>query len=108
MIASISSPGRDSHREASSLLNEIIVARSAFEAYLISSAFLNVVVTTGQENGPYSSAPRLEDRSSQPPMMMRSGSRKLATAEPSWRNSGFIARPMFAPIVFPDARASAD
>src|ERR1051325_4391149 len=107
MIASISSPGRVSHSEASSLLNEIIVASKAFEAYLISSAFLNEVVTMGQENGAYSSATRAADCSSHPPMTMRSGSRKLATAEPSWRNSGFIASPSSSPIAFPDARASA-
>ena len=74
---------------AISLMNEIFVARNAFEAYLIISAVRTSVIWIGTSSGSYSSATRCAASASVEPSTTRAGRMKLITAEPSWRNSGF-------------------
>ena len=76
---------------AISLMNEILVARKAFEASLIISALATSVLTTGASSGAYRAATRSANsrEPSSAPTTTRSGFMKSATALPSFRNSGF-------------------
>ena len=76
---------------AISLMNEIFVARKAFEASLIISALATSVRTIGAPSGSYSAATRSasDSESSSAPTTTRSGCMKSSTAVPSFRNSGF-------------------
>ena len=70
-------------------MNEILVARKAFEPYLIISADATSVRMTGASRSAYRSATAWPSASSDAPMTIRSGSMKSASARPSRRNSGF-------------------
>src|ERR1035438_9930984 len=96
---------------ATSLANPILTARNALAAYLIISALVSVVVTTGTcataagrgrkagasklcaTSGRYNSRSICSVRSSSAPSTMRSGYRESAMALPSRRNSGLLATP---------------
>ncbi len=80
-----------SHTFATSLMNEILVARNAFEASLIISDEVTSVRTMFSAIGAYSSAMRSAIAGSSAPITTRSGSAKSRTAVPSRRNSGFEA-----------------
>ena len=89
-----------SHRFAISLMNEILVARKAFEAYLMSSAVSSVVSTIGvsiRNSGSWSFLRMVRARGVSAPMTTRSGRMKVSIAEPSRRNSGFEATSNSAP-----------
>src|SRR6266542_4332694 len=83
-----------SHRLAISLMNDTLVARKAFEAYLISSADAASVTRIGARRLRYSSETRTATPVSWQPITTRVGSRKSCTAAPSRRNSGFDATPI--------------
>jgi hypothetical protein len=78
-----------SHRLARALTKETLVARKAFEAYLIISAVRRSVITTSVGMLRYSSATRRAAAASVEPSTTRSGFLKSSIAEPSRRNSGF-------------------
>src|SRR5262245_17774606 len=80
-----------SHTFAIALMNEIFVARYAFDACLIISADAASVTTIGAGTPRYSSETRTATVASSQPMTMRCGWRKSRTAVPSRRNSGFDA-----------------
>jgi len=73
---------------AISLIKEILVAKKAFEAYLIISAVRISVTNIGTRSGAYNSATRSQASVSLEPKTIRSGCIKSATADPSRRNSG--------------------
>ena len=73
---------------AISLMNEILVARNAFDAYLIISALAGSVRTTVAFRSVYSASTAAPSASSSAPITIRSGSMKSAMARPSRRNSG--------------------
>ena len=80
-----------SHTLAISLMNEILVARKALEAYLTISAVGTLVRTTSVSMPRYSASTAAPSSSRKLPMTMRSGSRKSWMAAPSRRNSGLEA-----------------
>ena len=80
-----------SQRFAIALMNEIFVARNAFDAYLIISADAGSVTSIGASTVAYSALTRTVLSGSSHPMTMRFGLRKSCTAWPSRRNSGFDA-----------------
>ncbi len=88
---SATSASTSSQTFAISLMNEILVARNAFEASLISSDEAMSVMTISSVIGAYSSASRDAETGSAAPTTTRSGCMKSASAEPSRRNSGFEA-----------------
>ena len=73
---------------AISLMKEILVARKALDASLIISALAMSVRTSGAAKGSYRRATASPAQSPSSPITTRSGCRKSATAEPSFRNSG--------------------
>ena len=77
-----------SHTLAISLMNEIFVARNAFEASFTISALAMSVRTIGAPRGAYSSTTASPAQPSSSPTITRSGCMKSCTAEPSRRNSG--------------------
>ena len=81
---------------AISLMNEILVARKAFEASLIISALATSVLTTGASSGAYRASTRsaYSCDSSSAPTTTRSGLMKSPTALPSFRNSGLETYPV--------------
>ena len=74
---------------AISLINEIFVAKKAFEAYLIISAVRISVLTIGQRSGAYNSSIAAIAFGFFEPRTTRSGRIKSPIADPSRRNSGF-------------------
>ena len=78
-----------SHRLATALMKEILVARKAFDAYLIVSADGGSVTISGASSRSNRDDTRMAEAESSLPMTMRSGCRQSWTAEPSRRNSGF-------------------
>ena len=66
----------------------ILVARKAFEAYLMVSAVVGSVMTIAAPEDPNSSATAVAARASVEPTTIRSGWRLSLTAVPSRRNSG--------------------
>ena len=76
---------------AISLMNEIFVARNAFEASLIISALATSARRMLAPSGAYSASTRSANSSerSSAPITTRSGFMKSWTAVPSLRNSGF-------------------
>src|SRR5204862_3046694 len=70
------------------LANETLVAKKAFDAYLMVSALAGSVTSNGAWIPSKSAATRPAVVSSSQPMTMRSGWRKSCTAEPSRKNSG--------------------
>src|SRR3954463_666003 len=82
-----------SHRLAMALMYEILVARNAFDAYLIISADAGSVTRIGACTSRYRSDTRTATAVSSQPITTRAGSRKSRTAVPSRRNSGFDATP---------------
>ncbi len=80
-----------SHRLAIALMNDTLVARNAFDAYLIISADAGSVTSTGACRPRYSSETRTAASGDVHPITIRSGARKSCTAWPSRRNSGFDA-----------------
>src|SRR5580693_8309075 len=87
-ITSLTSAPTASHRVARPLTKLSLVARKAFEAYLMSSADDGVVITTWAPVLPNSRATLLAAPASSLPMMTRSGCWQSRTAVPSRRNSG--------------------
>ncbi len=73
---------------AISLMNEILVARNALDAYLIISAVATVVRTTVVSMSAKSCWTSSPSVSRYAPITMRSGCRTSSTAAPSRRNSG--------------------
>src|SRR6266576_2610036 len=73
---------------AISLMNEILVARKALEAYLIISAVRRSVMTIGARRGRCNWATLLAASLSVEPSTVRCGLLKSVMAEPSRRNSG--------------------
>ncbi len=69
--------------------------------YFIISAVLRLVATIGTSKPAYTLFMTSRLLASSAPMTMRSGSMKSATAFPSRRNSGFIAKPN-SPDCFPE------
>ena len=69
-------------------MNEIFVARKAFDASLTISALAMSVRTTGAPNGEYRSTTASPAQSPSSPTTTRSGCMKSRTADPSLRNSG--------------------
>ena len=84
---------------AISLMKLILVARNAFEAYLIISAVRMSVLMIGGSGcrSRYRPATRSMASGSVPPSTTRSGWRKSSTAEPSRRNSGLLTTRKRAP-----------
>src|SRR3954467_1605407 len=76
---------------AMALTKETLVARNAFDAYLMVSAEAGSVTITGAWMPSKREATRPAVAWSSQPITMRSGWRKSWTAEPSRRNSGFDA-----------------
>src|SRR5664279_87432 len=85
------SASTDSHRFAIALMNEILVARNALDAYLIISADAGSVTRIGALRFLYRSDTRTATEASVQPITTRFGSRKSRIEEPSRRNSGFDA-----------------
>ena len=88
-----------SHSPAMVLMKVSLVARNAFEAYLMSSEVVASVMTAGAPESLNSSATRTAASRSSAPTTTRSGLSESATAVPSRRNSGLettttSARPM--------------
>ncbi len=77
-----------SHRPAIVLMNVSLVARNAFEAYLMSSEVVASVMTAGAPESLNNSATRTAASRSSAPTTTRSGLSESATAVPSLRNSG--------------------
>ena len=78
---------------AISFMNEIFVARSAFDAYLASSALAQSITMIGapvRVNGWCSATISSAPRGSSAPMTTRSGFMKSSTAAPCFRNSGLL------------------
>src|SRR5207302_3121135 len=73
---------------AISLMNEILVAKNAFDAYLIISAVRRSVIITRQRSVRYSCATVSAAWRSVDPSTTRSGCMKSISALPSRRNSG--------------------
>ena len=71
-----------------SLMNEILVARKAFEAYLIISAVRKSVTTIGARSERCSCATRSAASLFNDPSTVRCGLMKSAIALPSRKNSG--------------------
>ena len=69
-----------SHKFAIALMNEIFVARNAFDAYLIISADAGSVTSIGASTVAYSALTRTALSGSSHPMTMRFGLRKSWTA----------------------------
>src|SRR3954451_9533301 len=80
-----------SHRLAIALMNEILVARNAFDAYLIISADAGAVTMIGALRFLYRSETRTATDASVQPITTRFGSRKSRIDVHSRRNSGFDA-----------------
>src|SRR3954452_20448921 len=80
-----------SQRFAIALTNEILVARNAFDAYLIISAEAGSVTRIGACRLRYRSETRTATDASVQPITTRFGSRKSRTDVPSRRNSGVDA-----------------
>src|SRR5437763_9815888 len=77
-----------SQRLATALTKLTLVARKAFDAYLIVSADEGSVTISGAWMALYRAATRMADAWSSLPMTIRSGWKQSCTAEPSRRNSG--------------------
>ena len=74
-------------------MNEIFVARSAFDAYFASSALAQSITMMGapvRVNGWCSATISSAPRGSSAPMTTRSGFMKSSTAAPCFRNSGLL------------------
>ncbi len=71
------------------LMKEILAARNAFEAYLITSAEGRSVMIIGRSSGAYSSTSVIATCWVGAPITIRSGRSVSSIAEPSRRNSGF-------------------
>ena len=102
---SLTSASTRSQIRAISLMNEIRVARNAFEAYLIISAVWRSVMRIVVSSLLYSAATALAARLLCEPSTSRSGCMKSWIALPSRRNSGFettangISRSRFSPTI---------
>ena len=80
-----------SHKLATSFINEILVARNEFAAYLVSSAEASSIKIIGlpwRTYGAYSSFINFLAGSEVVPITIRSGFMKSSTATPSRKNSG--------------------
>src|SRR3972149_10384935 len=73
---------------AISLMKEILVARKAFEAYLIISAVRRSVITIRERKARWSWATLSAASGSSDPTTVRAGFMKSTIADPSRRNSG--------------------
>ena len=75
---------------AMALMNEILAARNALEAYLMTSAEGRSVMIIGRSSGAYSSTSVMATCWVGAPITMRSGRSVSSMAEPSRRNSGLL------------------
>ena len=105
-MTSVTSAPTASHSAAMALMKLILVAKKAFEAYLMVSAVVGSVSTIEAPVAPKSSATAVAARGSVEPTTIRSGARLSATAVPSRRNSGFETTAMSGRLIVRSTRSA--
>ena len=87
-ITCVTSAPASSQMLAMAFMNEILVDRNAFDAYLMISADGTSTMIIGRSSGAYSSSSDMATCCVGAPITMRSGRSVSSMAQPSRRNSG--------------------